>query len=362
MTDRGIHAGSLTLKDISYGKTHSPSNLFSEWGGIPQSYDVDGITRRDGHCPSSLDLISVPQTGMLSFPQLTAFAAVAKTGSITKAAQALRISQPSVSKHLKNLETHYRVKFFERDGGGMELTEDGRLFQRRVDAVLSQLEELEREFSRTAEPSTSEPLKVAGSYVASAILLPSVLADFQKTHPNIRIILRTGSTNNVKAMLLNSEVEIALLNERPADPQLAGDIFRDERLVVFAAPNHPLARKKKPGLSDFNNALLVATGGKGRLSTTEKILKRSADQAVRARIAIRCATPEAVKAIVRKRIGAGILFEDSVMPDIRKKVFKLLRFPGLQLTGRSYVVYYKDRPLSAHAADFLALLQDRKRT
>jgi DNA-binding transcriptional LysR family regulator len=298
---------------------------------------------------------------MLSFTQLTAFAAVAKSGSITKAAQALRVSQPSVSKHLKNLETHYRVKFFERDGGFMELTEDGRLFERRVSAVLSQLDELEREFRRAAEATLSEPLKVAGSYAASALLLPSVLAEFQKRHRNVRMVLRTGSTNHVKTMLLNSEVEIALLNEKPANSQLAGDMFREEKLVVFAVPNHPLARKKELALSDLNSALLVATGGKGRLSTTEKIIKRSADQGVKARIGIRCATPEAVKAIVRKRIGAGILFEDSVMPDIRKKVFKLLRFPGLQMVGQSYVVYYKDRPLSAHAADFLALLYERKR-
>jgi DNA-binding transcriptional LysR family regulator len=297
---------------------------------------------------------------MVSFTQLTAFAAVAETRSITKAAQALRVSQPSVSKHLKNLEAHYRVKFFERDGGVLELTEDGRTFQRRVSSILSQLAELEREFSRSADTGVSEPLKVAGSYAASALLLPSVLAAFQKTHLNVRIILRTGSTNNVKAMLLNSEVEIALLNEKPVNPQLAGDVFREEKLVVFAASSHPLARKRKLALSDLNNALLVATGGKGRLSTTEKILKSCADQGVRARVGIRCATPEAVKAIVKKRIGAGILFEDSVLPDIRKRVFRALKFPGLKMAGQSYVVYYKGRPLSAHAADFLALLQGRK--
>jgi DNA-binding transcriptional LysR family regulator len=314
-----------------------------------------------GNCRESLDLIFVAQNGMFSLTQLTTFAAVAKAHSITKAAQALRVSQPSVSKHLKNLESHYRVKFFERDGGALELTEEGRRFQRRVNAVLSRLEELEREFSQTGSATPSEPLKVAGSYAASALLLPSVLAAFQKTHPNVRMILRTGSTNNVKAMLLNSEVEIALLNEKPANPQLAGDVFREEKLVVFAAPSHPLATKKKLALADLNSALLVATGGKGRLSTTEKILKRYAEQGVKARIGIRCATPEAVKAIVSKRLGAGILFEDSVMPDIRKKVFQILRFPGLQMVGQSYVVYFKDRPLSEHGTDFLTLLQERKR-
>jgi len=297
---------------------------------------------------------------MLSVTQLTAFAAVARTGSITKAAQALCVSQPSVSKHIKNLEAHYGVTLFERDRGALELTDQGRLLQEGVATILRQLDELERALRPAAAAENSEPIKVAGSYAASAAVLPSVLARFQKTHPDVRIILRTGSTNNVKTMLLNSEVEIALLNEKPANLQLTAEKFREEKLVVFSAASHPLAKRKKLTLSDLNNAVLVATGGKGRLSTTEKILKGSTGQGVKARIGIRCATPEAVKAIVDKRMGAGILFADSVIPDIRKGVFKLLRFPGLELTGQSYIVYYKDRPLSSHATDFLALLYDRK--
>jgi DNA-binding transcriptional LysR family regulator len=296
---------------------------------------------------------------MLSVTQLNTFATVATTRSITKAAQALRVSQPSVSKHIQNLERHFGVRLFERDGGALELTDQGRLFQKRVAVILSQIEQLERELRPAAKAANSEPLEVAGSYAASASVLPSVLARFQKTHPDVRIILRTGSTSNVKTMLLNSEVEIAVLNEIPADSRLAAEKFREQKLVVFSAPNHPLARRNKLTLADLSNAVLVATGGKGRLSTTEKILKRSAAGVVNARIGIRCATPEAVKAIVRKRMGAGILFADSVMPEIRKKLFKLLRVAGLEMTGQSYIVYYKDRPLSSNANEFMALLQPK---
>ncbi|HWO41496.1 MAG TPA: LysR family transcriptional regulator substrate-binding protein, partial [Candidatus Eisenbacteria bacterium] len=143
---------------------------------------------------------------------------------------------------------------------------------------------------------------------------------------------------------------------------LVAEVFRKEKLIVFTAPNHPLSKKKRLTLSDLSNTVLIATGGKGRLSTTEKIIKQSAELGVKAKVGIRCATPEAVKAMVRKRIGAGILFQDSVMPDIRKKIFKILRFSRLQMVGQSYVVYYKDRPLSAHARDFLVLLNARKKT
>jgi LysR family transcriptional regulator, transcriptional activator of the cysJI operon len=293
----------------------------------------------------------------MNFAQLMAFEAVAKNCSITKAAQLLRVTQPSVSKHLKNLEQTYRVALFERNAGAMELTEEGRIFLRRVSGILLHLEKLKEELSPAANLVKSEPLKVAGSYAASALLLPSVLASFKRKHRETPIILRTGSTKNVKSMLLNSEVEIALLNQSAGNPNLAAEAFREERLVMFAAPNHPLVKKKEVTLSDLNNVSFVTTGGKGRVSTTEKILKRVRHRGLRARVAIRCGTPEAVKAIVRKGIGVGILFRDTVIPEIRKKAFKPINFPGVRLIGRSYIVYYKNRPLSTNAREFLSLLR-----
>jgi len=160
-------------------------------------------------------------------------------------------------------------------------------------------------------------------------------------------------------MLLNSEVEIALLNQSLGNPNLAAEPFREEKLIMFAAPSHPLVRKAELTLSDLNNAPFVATGGKGRASTTEKILKRFWHRGLRASVAIRCGTPEAVKAIVKNGIGVGILFQDTVIPEIRKKVFKPIKFPGLRLVGQSYIVYYKDRPLSANAREFLSLLRKK---
>lgn len=293
----------------------------------------------------------------MNLAQLTALGAVAKNGSITKAAQLLRVSQPSVSKHLKNLEQDYRIKLFERNGGVLDLTEEGRAFLRHVNIILFHIDRLNEEFNPSAKTPKSAPLKVAGSYADSSLLIPSVLATFKRKHRETPIVLRTGPTKDVKAMLLNSEVEIALLNENLDNPNLGGEPFRKEKLVMFAAPNHALARKKGLALSDLNQVTLVATGGKERATTTEKILKRLAPQGLRAKVAIRCATPEAVKAIVKKGIGVGILSKDTITPEINEKKFKLLKYPGLNLVRQSYIVYYKDRPLSSHAREFLTLLR-----
>jgi LysR family transcriptional regulator, low CO2-responsive transcriptional regulator len=292
----------------------------------------------------------------MNLTQLMAFQAVANGGSITKAAQLLHVSQPSISKHVKNLEQDCGVKLFERNAGAAELTDAGSSLLRHVDAILVHLDEATKELKSPKNWTKSDPLKVAGSYAASALLLPSLLVNFKSKHRDTAIILRSGTTRELKTMLLNSTVELALLNELPANPNFASEPFRKEKLVVFAAPSHPLARKKRLTLSDLRQAALVTTG---MASAVDKMVNHLVHEGLGAKIAIQCGSPASVKILVKNKIGLGILFEDMLIQEIRNKLFKVLEIPGLALTVQSYIVYYKDRPLSPPAKDFLALLRKR---
>ena len=291
----------------------------------------------------------------MNFTQLKAFQAVANNGSITKAAQLLHVSQPLVSKHLKNLEKDFGVKLFERNRGAAELTDAGSSLLRHANAILVHLDEARKELRSSKTSNKSDPLKIAGSYAASALLLPSLLVNFKNKHRDTSIILRTGTTREVKSMLLNSTVELALLNELPVNPEFVSEPFRKEKLVVFAAPNHPLAKKKRLSISDLRQTALVTTG---MASAVDKMLNHLV-QGLGAKIAIQCGSPASVKIVVKNKIGLGILFQDMLIQEIRNKLFKVLEIPGLALTVQSYIVYYKDRPLSTSAKDFLALLRKR---
>jgi len=227
---------------------------------------------------------------------------------------------------------------------------------RHVNAILVHLDEARKELKSPKSLKKTDPLKIAGSYAASALLLPSLLVNFKNKHRDTSIILRSGTTREVKTMLLNSTVEIALLNELPVNPEFASEPFRKEKLVVFAAPNHPLARKKRLTLSDLRQAALVTTG---MASAVDKMLNHLVQEGLGAKIAIQCGSPASVKIVVKNKIGLGILFQDMLIQEIRNKLFKVLEIPGLALTVQSYIVYYKDRPLSPPAKDFLALLRKR---
>lgn len=291
----------------------------------------------------------------LTSNRLMAFVAVAKHRNITKAAQELRITQPSVSKHLKALEENYRVRLIEKEAGKIELTNEGRVFLRYANDVLSLLEQLDYQFGILQTKHRAETLKVGGSHGSSTLLLPSLVAQFKQLHPEIPIALRTGSSKTLEKMLLNAEVEIALLHMESARANLCAEFFRKENLIVFVARNHPLATKKTVNVSDLNRSQLAATGG--RHSTTEKILKELTNKGLNTRVTIRCETPEAVKIIVSKGIAVGILFEDTIMPEIKRGFFKMLNFDGIKLTGSSHIAYRQDKPMSNNAREFLSLLR-----
>ena len=294
------------------------------------------------------------------FKQFMIFAAVARHRNLTRASQELRISQPGVSQQLKLLEGNYGIKLFKRSGRGVELTDAGRLFLSKITPILGQVDELNRSFDSKLPAPQAESLAVGGTHSTSAFLLPSLLAVFKKSRPEVGLTLRTGGRDAVERLVLTSEVELALVTGYPRFPQLDAERYRRERLVVFAAKNHPLARKRNITLRELGRVPLVIRGGKNLSSATESILRQNENQGLQLNIALRCESPESVKAAVREGIGVGILFEDAVTAEIRKNEFKALKVKDVKLEGESWIIYRRDKPLSSLAQEFLALLRKRR--
>src|SRR5437867_11117058 len=121
----------------------------------------------------------------MTFRQFTAFATIAKHMNITRAAQALHISQPSLSKHLKLLEEDYRIRLFSRNGKGIQLTRDGTEFLTQIDPILAQLKNIEARYLNVSREQQAGPLRVGGTYGPSSNILPSLLAVYRKNHPKV---------------------------------------------------------------------------------------------------------------------------------------------------------------------------------
>ncbi|MBI4528713.1 MAG: LysR family transcriptional regulator [Deltaproteobacteria bacterium] len=297
----------------------------------------------------------------MTFNQFTVFAAAAKHLNLTKAAQALHTSQPTVSKQLKLLEDTYKVKLFTRNATGIELTDDGRSFLRYMTPVLTHLDRLNQRFQASRIDVMSGSLTVGGSYGSAAILIPSALAAFKLSHPDVQVRLIAASSGSLGNQVSRGRLEIAVVNFVPPLPNLAYQFYRTDNLVAFAVPDHPLAKKKALKLSEVTEIPLIVRGGRSVMTKSDGVLKQLRALGFKPVIGMRCNSPEGVKTAVRNKLGIGILYHDMVRSELTSGQFTRVHIPGVNWEGKTFIIHHKKRSLSPNAHAFLKLLGEWRR-
>ena len=294
----------------------------------------------------------------MTLHQLKVFVSVVNHLNITKASRALRVSQPAVSQHVQRIQSDYGGKLIKKNGQGIELTERGRAFLTDVEGILSRLDALESKYATRHSKEAVEILNLGGSHGASAHLLPWLMARFRETHPATGMTLYTDTSETLEKMLTRAAIEIAIASKpkRPADFHM--EPFRTEQFSAFVPAAHNLARIKKITVHDLAQLPLVVRTRNDGESRTEKILKRLDGIAVKAKIAMRYESFDAVKAAVKNGSGVGILHQDLIVEEVRRKEFAIVKVTGIDLTVKNYILYVKNKPLSVTAQEFLNLLRE----
>jgi len=291
----------------------------------------------------------------MTLNQIRAFGAVSKHLNITRAAESLSISEPSVFKQVKALEDFCGVRLYRKVGRQIELTREGQLVQADIREILLRVERLGQRFKQAAPAPTGGSLAVGGSHAPSVALIPSLLARFKESHPHTQIIFRTKSSRGIEKLVLQSQAEIGVITN-PSNSRLLRLLpCREENIVVVVSAKHPLAKKFELSLAEVAQAPLIIK--KGRQGRPSEFLRQIESQGFRLNILMECESGQAIKIAVMRGMGIGILYRDQVESEFEAGSLKTLRIAGLKrINGKSFIVYRKGRPLSHNALDYLALL------
>ena len=234
----------------------------------------------------------------MTLNQLKMIVAVAKYQNITKAAKGIHVSQPSVSQQLKLLEEEYGVKLFKKKGKGIELTQTGQLFLKNAKSILTQVRKLEQNLN-------TRSLVIGGTHAASASLLPLLSAHFKETHPLVQVTLRTDYSRELEELVLNSEVEIAVIINPAHSPSLIYEPFGQQTFVIFVSKSFYLAKRQELTLADLARAPLVIRKGNKGGTTVDRILEVVEKRGFKLNIAMYCESIEGVRATVKAGVGLG---------------------------------------------------------
>lgn len=190
----------------------------------------------------------------MELAQLEAFLEAAHWGSFRRAAEALFLSQPSLSERIKRMEEEIGQPLFHRLGRGVSLTEAGRALLPYAEQTMQALRQ-GREAVQALQPTSEETLRVGAARAVGTYVLPDVVAKFHKLH-SVDVRIRSGRSTEVLQMLLSREVHVGIARAL-AHPEVEIIHLYDEVVVLVTHPQHPFAQAGQASIYDVAKEPLI---------------------------------------------------------------------------------------------------------
>ena len=287
--------------------------------------------------------------------QLRTFKTVADLSSFSLAAQRLKLSQPSVSYQVKELEEALGLPLLDRLGKRVQLTEAGTLLYNYARRVLDVLDEatVAIEEMRGIQRGT---LRVGASTTVGIYLLPAALGAFKKLHPGLVISLEIGTRARVQEQVLRNELDLAVVGPALKDPELAIIPFLSDELVVVAPVGHPLAGKRGLTLKDLaDQPFVMREAASGSRWSLEKAARKAGAKLM---VAMELGSNGAIKHAVESGLGLAVLSRYACGLELASGRLVELGVRGFPIRRDWHIVHLRKRKLPSSVQAFIDFLQD----
>lgn len=285
--------------------------------------------------------------------QLRLFEAVAHHGSYTRAAEAIHLTQPAISIQIKRLEEGLGVSLFEQMGKKIYLTAAGKELYATCQDVFERLGAFEGKLDEL-RGEVAGPLNLAAVTTAK-YFLPHYLGAFLRRYPKVMPQLKASNRARILERMEANEDDIYIMATLPENIDIEVHPFLKDELVIFAHPDHPLAKKKGIQLEELLRERIISReAGSGIRMTFERLL---AEKELKIEPYMELGSGEAIKQAVMSGIGIAMLSTFSLKLELESKRLVLLDVEGLPVKRNWYAVHRRGKHLTPAALKFLEFLQ-----
>ncbi|HEY0603908.1 MAG TPA: LysR family transcriptional regulator [Herpetosiphonaceae bacterium] len=291
---------------------------------------------------------------ILDLPKLRIFAAVARTGSFTRAADELDLRQPTVSQQIQVLERSLRTPLFERMGRRVQLTAAGAALLPYAERLLALATEAETA-TREAAGLSARTLRLGAGNTLATYVLPDLLARLRWERPDVVVQVQVGNTEQLIAAVVDNRVELAVVGAPLSHPALAIHAFLRDDLVMIMPPDDEWAERRAISLAELQSrTLLLREEGSALQATINELLR---ERGIVPERTITLGNLEAIKRCVEAGLGVSVVPELAVRREIADDTLRALPLADVQLRRTFNYVYSRDRTLSPAAQIFIELLE-----
>jgi len=287
--------------------------------------------------------------------QLRVFTAVARHLSYSAAARALHLTQPAVSMQVRQLEEQAGLPLFERAGRRIQLTGAGRELLRTAGAV--------SDLMREADESLQALKGVAGGELHIGVVstakyfAPKLLAEFRRLHPRVTLRLTVSNREAMVRGLDENTVDLVIMGRAPRGLETVAVPFARHPLAVVAAPDHPLAGKRRMPLSRLKDeTFIIRESGSGTRAAMEHVFT---DCGFRPRETLEMSSNETIKQAVMAGMGVSFLSQHTVGLERATGRIAVLDVAGTPVMRDWFVIHREKKRLSPAAAAFKSFLLER---
>jgi DNA-binding transcriptional LysR family regulator len=302
-------------------------------------------------------VLGASYTRFVDLRQLEIFVKVAEFGSFSKAAEALYLTQPTVSEHIRTLEGEVGLRLLDRLGRGAAVTRAGLLLLAYAQRILALSREA-RQAMDGFQGRMSGELLVGASTIPGEYVLPALIGRFKEKYPDITTTVLIGDSQAVVDWVAEGRAELGMVGARPSTRGIEYRELMPDELVLVVRGAHAWRDRDHVTLEELRTEpLLIRERGSGTRAALETALAKSGADLGAFRIVGEMGSTQAIKQAVKAGVGASLVSRRAVEEECRSGLLRCLGVKDLTVTRAFYLATHKERSRSPLADAFRAFLE-----
>jgi DNA-binding transcriptional LysR family regulator len=318
-------------------------------------YESNPSAQRTG-CLRSSGKDPVREVSPVNLNQLWIFYHVAKHRSFSLAAEALFLTQPSVSTQVKLLENTYKIRLFERFGKKIELTDHGQILYGYAEKIFNLVSEADGVINDMIGMERGT-IRISAGLTIGTYYLPPLLERFKRKFPNIDIQMKVVNSQEVIENTLSFKSDLGFIGSTTHyDERLVVSPFMEEEFVLIVSPRHEFGRLKTIPFSRLNGQpFLLREQGSSSRQLIEDELKRVK---VSVKVTMELGSNEAIKRCVEADLGISMISRNVIGQELKAGRLNMVALSNRKVTRKSFIIFHKDKYLSSVLRSFLKVTSE----
>jgi DNA-binding transcriptional LysR family regulator len=295
----------------------------------------------------------------ITLQQMEALIRLVETGSFTHAAERMYLTQPTLTKHIHNLEDAIGARVVDRKNTGVSLTPEGRIlydYARRI----ARLREDAQEKIENLKSDESGHIFLCASTIPATYLIPRFLGLLNKSDPAIRVHIQTGDSEETIQAILGDQAEIGVAGKNSLDRRLKVEPLWNDRLVLAVPAGHPWVKRSHVSVGEIAGVpFVLRERGSGTRSALEECLAISGGQPLGSfNITCEMGSSEAVKEAILAGLGVSVLSIHAMERELAQGLLAAVPIEHCAIARRFYLIYRKQFRLMKHHRRFITSIKN----